>query len=228
MPVLAALAIAAVIAGGVAGLILLPGSGGNQRAHRSTPSTHATASSRAHARKQEQQHQQPAAPARTQKPPAEAAQGFSPASTTDPAALNDRGFQLIRQGDYAGAVQPLRASVAAYRAANRTGDLGYYFALFNLGVALNRSGDPGSAVAVLRERLRNPNQRGTVQRELDAAAAKLGGSSRGATRSGKTTDKPGSPSTGTQGGTSSSTQGGTSTGTRRGSSDSTAGYAPAP
>jgi serine/threonine protein kinase len=233
LPVLAVLAIAAVIAGGVVGLALRGDSGGgNQRASRGTSGTHAAASG------EQPRKQKAAAPASASKPPAKAAQGSAPASTTDPAALNDRGFQLIRQGDYAAAVEPLRASVAAYRAAGRTGELGYYFALFNLGVALNRSGDPESAVTVLRERLRNPNQRGTVQRELNSAAAKLGGGSQGSTQS----DSRGTTQSGSQRSTQSDNQGsaqsesqgttpsdkpGSAQGTSQGAtSDSTAGYAP--
>jgi serine/threonine protein kinase len=217
VPLLAVLAIAAVIAGGVVGLALQSGSGGDRRASRGTSSTHVTAAG------QHQPKQQAAAPATTPSPPAKAAQqANASSSTTDPAALNDRGFQLIRQGDYAGAVRPLRSSVAAYRAAGRTDELGYYFALFNLGVALNRSGNPGSAVSVLRERLRSPNQRGTVQRELDSAAAKLGGNSQGSTQS----DKQGGTQSDKQSTTQSDTQGSTQ-GTSQGTTnDGTTGYAP--
>jgi tetratricopeptide (TPR) repeat protein len=92
-----------------------------------------------------------------------------------PAALNDRGHSLIQQGRYADAIAPLRASVAAYKAAGEDG-LPYAYALFNLGVALNRSGNPAEAVPLLRERRTYDDQRETVQSELDAALAKLGGS----------------------------------------------------
>jgi hypothetical protein len=47
--------------------------------------------------------------------------------------------------------------------------VGYAYALFNLGRALNRSGRAADAVPVLEERLRFPNQRGTVRAELRAA-----------------------------------------------------------
>ena len=90
------------------------------------------------------------------------------------AALNAEGKALSDRGQYAAAVEPLRASVAAYRGAGDK-SLNYAFALYNLGVALNRSGNPGEAVPLLRERLGFDNQTATVQEELDSALAKLNG-----------------------------------------------------
>jgi tetratricopeptide (TPR) repeat protein len=171
------LAVAALLVGAIVGITLLrDNGGGGQRANggSSTPQNAA----RERTRKDTAAAPKSPAQATTQQP--------APAETTDPAALNDRGFQLIRQGNYAGAVEPLRASVQAYREAGRTDELGYYFALFNLGVALNRSGDPEAAITVLRERLRNPNQRGTVERELSAAAQKLGSDRQGDKRDSST------------------------------------------
>jgi Flp pilus assembly protein TadD len=167
------LAVAVALIGAVVGLALVRDEGGGgQRAGSGTSTTQEAARERERARKAKP------APAASQSQ-AKASEQSAPAATTDPAELNDRGFQLIQDGQYAAAVEPLRASVQAYREAGRTRELGYYFALFNLGVALNRSGDPEAAVTVLRERLRNPNQRGTVERELDAAAQKLGGDKQG-------------------------------------------------
>jgi Flp pilus assembly protein TadD len=171
--------VAALLVGAVVGLVLLSndnrGGDGGQRANGGSSTTQRVA--RKPARKEKVAAQKPQAQSKAKAPPPAA-----PAQTTDPATLNDRGHQLIQQGEYAAAVEPLRASVQAYRDAGRTDELGYYFALFNLGVALNRSGDPEGAVEVLRERLRNPNQRATVQQELAAAREKLAaerGSGRG-------------------------------------------------
>jgi serine/threonine-protein kinase len=176
LPLLAVLAVAAVLVGAVVGIALLRDhGGGGQRANGGSSTTQNAARERA-------RKDTAAAP----KLPAQAAPQPAPTERTDPAALNDRGFQLIKEGDYAAAVEPLRASVQAYRAAGRTDELGYYFALFNLGVALNRSGDPEAAITVLRERLRNPNQRGTVERELSAAAQKLGADAQGDKRDSST------------------------------------------
>ena len=104
-------------------------------------------------------------------PPPPAAAGRAP--TASPATLNARGHALIKQGRYAEAIEPLRDAVAGYKAAGEDG-LPYAYALFNLAVALNRSGNPAEAVPLLRERLKYGNQRETVQAELDNALAKLG------------------------------------------------------
>ena len=84
------------------------------------------------------------------------------------------GLLADRAGDYAAAVEPLQSAVEGYRDAGRTGELDYAYALYNYGVALNRSGNPEAAVDVLRERLEINNQRGTVRKELDDALAKPG------------------------------------------------------
>ena len=90
----------------------------------------------------------------------------------DPAALNDQGFALIQQGDYDGAIPLLQRAVDSYP--EGTTDLGYAYALFNLGNALRLAGRPEEAIPVLEERLQIPNQTGTVQRELDLARADAG------------------------------------------------------
>ena len=115
-----------------------------------------------------------------EQPAAHAGAGASASASTDstpsdPARLNDQGFRLINAGDYAGAVEPLQAAVKGFRDAGRTDELTYYYALYNLGVALNRSGRPAEAIPYLQERLRNPNQQGTVKRELKSAQDQLNG-----------------------------------------------------
>ncbi|MEA2148706.1 MAG: eukaryotic-like serine/threonine-protein kinase [Solirubrobacteraceae bacterium] len=176
LPVVAALALAAVLVGGVVGLSLSGGgdNGATSRGDRASASRSST---------------QKAAAKPARKPAAEAASApaaASPQATTttttpaaasgaDPAAANDQGFARITAQDYAGAVAPLRAAVQGFRDAGRTDELAYYYALYNLGVALNRSGNPSEAIPFLQERLRNPNQQGTVKRELASAMAKVGG-----------------------------------------------------
>ena len=118
-------------------------------------------------------------PAPPPPPPPAAASGLSAA------ALNEQGHRLNQQERYAEAVAPLQASVAKYREAGDKG-LPYAYALYNLGVALNRSGNPGAAVPVLEERLTYDNQRETVQAELNDALAALGQEP-----SGDGDDKPG-------------------------------------
>jgi serine/threonine protein kinase len=113
-----------------------------------------------------------------QPPPAPPQPAQASSGDASPAALNDRGFALLRQGRFGEAIEPLRAAVAGYRAAG-DGGLPYAYALFNLAVALNRSGNPAEAVPLLRERLKFDNQRDTVQSELDNARAKLAPASPG-------------------------------------------------
>lgn len=88
-------------------------------------------------------------------------------------ALNAKGKALSDNGQYAEAVAPLRAAVDGYKDAGATDGLPYAFALYNLAVALNRSGKPEQAVPLLRERLQYDNQTVTVQAELDDAIANL-------------------------------------------------------
>ncbi len=115
----------------------------------------------------------PAAEPKAEQGQATEAQQDPQPQTPDPAALNARGKALSDKGQYAEAVAPLRAAVEAYKQAGETSGLPYAFALFNLGVALNRSGNPEQAVPLLRERLKFDNQTATVQAELDDAIANL-------------------------------------------------------
>jgi serine/threonine-protein kinase len=87
-------------------------------------------------------------------------------------ALNRQGFALLNQGKAAEAVPVLRRSVAAFP--QGTTDVQYAYALYNLGHALRLSGHPQEAVPVLERRLRIPNQRAEVQKELDAARRAAG------------------------------------------------------
>ena len=63
--------------------------------------------------------------------------------------------------------------------------LPYAFALYDLGVALNRSGNPSAAIPVLEERLKFDNQTQTVMAELRDAQAKAGVAPQGAGGNGK-------------------------------------------
>jgi eukaryotic-like serine/threonine-protein kinase len=167
-PVAAVIAIAALLVGGLVGLAVLGGNDGpGQRASEPPSGTQASAP-------RERTQTSSAAPAEPQ-PQGDAPEQPVAAGSQDPAALNDRGFQLIQAGDYAAAVEPLQAAVQGYRDRGQTGGLPYNYALYNLGVALNRSGNPEAAIPYLEERLKHPNQRGVVQQELADAQAKLDG-----------------------------------------------------
>ncbi|MFL5827872.1 MAG: protein kinase domain-containing protein [Thermoleophilaceae bacterium] len=88
------------------------------------------------------------------------------------AQLNNQGFQLLQSGDAAGAIPLLQQAVASFP--KKTNDLNYAFALFNLGDAYLKAGQPEKAIPVLEKRLKIPNQTGTVQAKLDEARAAAG------------------------------------------------------
>jgi tRNA A-37 threonylcarbamoyl transferase component Bud32 len=90
----------------------------------------------------------------------------------DPAALNDQGFALIQEGDYEGAIPVLQRAVDSYP--EGTTDLGYAYALYNLGNALRLAGRPEEAIPVLEQRLEIPDQTSTVERELELARQEAG------------------------------------------------------
>ena len=93
-------------------------------------------------------------------------------SGASPAALNDEGFRLMNAGRYDEAVPVLQR---AYDACGQSvDDLTCAYAAFNLGKALRLAGRPDDAIPVLEKRLENPDQRDTVQAELDAARSAAG------------------------------------------------------
>jgi tetratricopeptide (TPR) repeat protein len=101
--------------------------------------------------------------------PARAEPGIDPARG---AQLNEQGFALMGQGDYAGAVPVLQEAVASW--AEDSGDINYAYALYNLGVSLNRTGRAAEAIPYLEKRLNWSNQRGVVMKELRLARANAG------------------------------------------------------
>jgi serine/threonine protein kinase len=85
--------------------------------------------------------------------------------------LNAKGKALSDAGDYAAAIPVLERALRSYPPGTTASDLQFAYALFNLGHVLNAGGRPADAIPVLEERLKNPDQRATVQQELDAARA---------------------------------------------------------
>jgi eukaryotic-like serine/threonine-protein kinase len=85
------------------------------------------------------------------------------------AQLNEEGYSLIQQGRFAEAIPMLRRAVASFP--ERTSDINFAYALFNLGHALRMVGQPEEAIPILERRLQIPDQTETVQTELDAARA---------------------------------------------------------
>jgi tetratricopeptide (TPR) repeat protein len=170
--------IAAAVVGAALAIALSNPGDNSRQAASTTPKTTTQA-----ARERTQTQATPAATPAADEPPSTQTQpptSTAPATPTgDAATLNDRGFRLNNQERYAEALPLLQASVDSYRKAGRTKELNYAYALYNLGVALNRSGNPAAAVEVLEERLKYRNQLADVRRELRDAQAKLGGASGG-------------------------------------------------
>jgi serine/threonine-protein kinase len=115
----------------------------------------------------------PAAPAPAAPAPSGGSYGVpqpAGASAAEGARLNAQGKSLSDSGDYTAAIPVLERAARAFPAGTTAaGDIQYAYTLFNLGHALVRAGRPADAVPVLEERLKNPDQRATVQAELDAA-----------------------------------------------------------
>ena len=172
--VLAAGLIALAAAAVVAAVLLSGGGSGDDRAGP-TDSPAAGSQTKPDKTTADQQPAQPAPaePAPTDSTPADSPPADQP--EVDPAlgiALNEQGFALMGQGDFAGAVPILRRAVASWP--QDSTDLEYAYALFNLGKALNRSGQAAAAIPYLEQRLGWPNQRGVVKQELRLARQNAG------------------------------------------------------
>ena len=185
-PGLAALAALAVVAG--AAIAIAAGTGGKGDGGATTAkhtTTAATASKSKSKPKSQSKTQATQSQATTQAPTQSQATTQAPTQTTqpatpqaksdDPVALNDQGFALIGQGKPNDDVAPLQRSVEAFRAQGRKGDIGYAYALYNLGNALRLSGRPADAIPFLQERLQVSNyKRGIVEKELRTAQQQAG------------------------------------------------------
>jgi eukaryotic-like serine/threonine-protein kinase len=184
-PGLAALGALAAVAG--AAIAIAAGTGGKgdgaTTAKHTTSAAQSASKPKAQSKTQTTQSQATTqAPAQTTQPaqttpPAQSTQTPPPAQakSDDPVALNDQGFALIGQGKPNDAVAPLQRSVEAFRAQGRKGDIGYAYALYNLGNALRLSGQPAQAIPFLQERLQISNyKRGVVKKELKTAQQQAG------------------------------------------------------
>jgi serine/threonine-protein kinase len=78
----------------------------------------------------------------------------------------------MRAGRHEKAIPLLERAVAAFP--RDSTELTYAYALYNLGRSLRLAGRPAEAVPFLERRLRIPNQRDTVARELAAARRAAG------------------------------------------------------
>jgi serine/threonine-protein kinase len=177
-PGLAALAALALVAG--AAIAIAAGTGGKSGgdgdgATTNQARTAARTESTSTPKTQASQPQTATQQQTTTQAPAQTPNTSSQATSDDAVALNDQGFALIGQGKPSDAVAPLQRSVEAFRAQGRKGDIGYAYALYNLGNALRLSGRPAEAIPFLEERLQISNyKRGVVKKELKTARQQAG------------------------------------------------------
>jgi serine/threonine-protein kinase len=118
------------------------------------------------ARSEPRQRSEPATPTERQ-PQREPAPAEPQPADASPAQLNDQGFALMNAGRYDQAIPVLERAVAGFP--EDSNDLTRAYALYNLGRSLRLAGRPDEAIPILERRLRIPNQRGVVKRELAAA-----------------------------------------------------------
>jgi serine/threonine-protein kinase len=158
--------VALLVAIGGVGALALSGLGGAKRpaAHASAPPkkkpvTHTVAASKP----------KPAAatPARTQ-----ASSSTTPTTPAPPSAeeLQLTGHNELLAGKYPEAIATLRKAISAADPTSMT----YAYGLYDLGVALLRSGDAAAAVPILEKRLQIPNQTPVVQETLNEALRATG------------------------------------------------------
>ena len=183
LPLMAgALLLAAIVA-----IVLASTNGGGDDETPVADRTPATAENRPATKKKAKKKPAPAAPAAeatteptaeptpeaqaTEEPAAEAPSGNTP--TGSPSRINDQGWRLYQQGNYADAVPYFRGAV---QGCGGSGELVCQYALYNLGSSLHRSGNSKEGIPYLKERWQKypGNQRDVVQRELEAACAAAG------------------------------------------------------
>jgi serine/threonine-protein kinase len=163
-----ALVLLALAAAGVAGAVLLSGGGGGGDERAEQPAAAAPEPQDADAGKQPKAKKDK----KDKRAKREEEQAAAPLDPARGSELNDQGFALMGQGDFAGAVPILQQAVASWPADSR--EIAYAYALFNLGQSLNRSDRPEEAIPYLEKRLTWDDQRDKVQAELDLALSKAG------------------------------------------------------
>ncbi|HET9103934.1 MAG TPA: serine/threonine-protein kinase [Solirubrobacteraceae bacterium] len=138
----------------------------HRTSHRTATRHHAAATTTSHA-------STAASSTSAASPPASsAAVSSAPAAAGSPSAqdLQYLGHQELLAGNYPAAIAADRRALAAASPSSLT----YAYALYDLGVALLKSGNPQAAIPVLRQRLQIPNQTATVQATLDQALRAAG------------------------------------------------------
>ena len=188
-PLVALLALLALaLVGGVLALTLLGGDdGGSDSSSSSSAAEKEARAERRRARREQRAQadagqQQPATPAPAPEQSAPSGESGAESSYEIPQPSGDsveEGGRLQLQGhemlgsDPEGAVKLLERSVKAFP--EGTDDIRLQYAYFSLGKGLRLSGRPEDAIPVLELRLKNPDQRSTVEKELAAAKREAAG-----------------------------------------------------
>jgi eukaryotic-like serine/threonine-protein kinase len=159
---------ALVVAVCAVGVIAVAGVGGS--GHPASASRRSKTAQVVH-RSQRAKRPAPAASSATTANPSSATASQSTTTTSSSSAgssadqLQATGHQELLNGDYQQAIASLRQAVSAAA----PGSLTYAYALYDLGRSLTLSGDPASAIPVLQQRLKIPNQTPVVQQALNQA-----------------------------------------------------------
>ena len=170
--VVAALVVAAIVA-----VALASGGGDDDGGTKTAGKPTATATAKAK-KKKKPAATDTATPAPTASPspvptaspePTPAPEKTTVATSGDPAALNQQGFDAINAGDYEGAIEPLQGAVDACAGGGELDPCG--FAYYNLATALIRTGRGKEAKPLLKTRLKvwGDNENGDVKKALKEA-----------------------------------------------------------
>ncbi len=156
--------VALLVAIGGVGALALAGLGGGSR-HPTVAASRGTTHAKTTVHRRSTTAAKPPAQATT--PAASSTTTAPPAAPAPPSAeqLQLAGHNELTAGDYPQAIATLRKALAS---ADRT-SLTYAYGLYDLGVALLKSGNAAAAVPVLEQRVKIPNQTATVQETLNEA-----------------------------------------------------------
>jgi serine/threonine protein kinase len=162
----ALVALAIVILGVVAVGLAASGGGSTKHASSTQARVNHTAASTAPRHRPAPKHT-----AKTTSTPAPTSStATTPTAPASASQLQQTGHDEMLDGDYQTAIGTLRQAVSA----SDPGSLTYAYALYDLGRSLVLGGDPNSAIPVLQQRLKIPNQTGVVRQMLNQALQAAG------------------------------------------------------
>lgn len=109
---------------------------------------------------------QTAAPTKSSSTPSSTPTASTGSDPATGARLHNQAFNLANQGKYDEAIALEQKAIPMLEGSGR---MDYWYALYNMGHALRLAGRPDEAIPYLEKRLQNPDQRGTVEAELNKA-----------------------------------------------------------